>query len=32
MLSIGLVQGGMSNHDTVLGAKNGVEIFGPSLG
>ena len=32
MLSVGLAQGGMANHDIVLGARNGVGISGPSLG
>ena len=32
MLSVGLAQGGMANHDIVLAARNGVGIAGPSLG
>ena len=31
-LSVGLAQGGMANHDTVLGARNAVGISGASLG
>ena len=32
MLSVGLAQGEWPNHDTVLGARNGVDVSGPSLG